>query len=142
MIHQDFLNIVYTSGTTGEPKGVMLRASNLEAVIRGIQKALPIHSENRIFTALPFSHTYGLSQLWLMAKAGVTLGFISDITKMASIKKFLTDQEIDAIAGVPYHFAGLDRRADKEKNEKIEWMTVAGEAPSKGTYRKDESRLP
>ncbi len=136
------LNIVYTSGTTGEPKGVMLRTSNLEAVIRGIEKALPIHSENRIFTALPFSHTYGLSQLWLMAKAGVTLGFISDITKMASIKKFLTDQEIDAIAGVPYHFAALTRRADKEKNEKIEWITVAGEAPSKALIERMKVAFP
>lgn len=57
------INIVYTSGTTGQPKGVMLTAANLEAVIRGILKALSIDEESRIFSSLPFSHTYGLSQL-------------------------------------------------------------------------------
>lgn len=41
------LNIVYTSGTTGEPKGVMLNGANLEAVIRGILKALAISEESR-----------------------------------------------------------------------------------------------
>ena len=136
------LNIVYTSGTSGHPKGVMLTAANLEAVIHGIQKALPIRSENRIFTALPFSHTYGLSQLWLMAKAGATLGVISDITKMAFIKKFLTRREIDVIAGVPYHFAALTRRADKEKNDQIEWVTVAGEAPFKALIERVKVAFP
>lgn len=136
------LNIVYTSGTSGHPKGVMLTAANLEAVIHGIQKALPIRSENRIFTALPFSHTYGLSQLWLMAKAGATLGVVSDITKMALIKKFLTKREIDVIAGVPYHFAALTRRADKEKNDKIEWVTVAGEAPLKALIERVKVAFP
>ena len=136
------LNIVYTSGTSGHPKGVMLTAANLEAVIHGIQKALPIRSENRIFTALPFSHTYGLSQLWLVAKAGATLGVISDITKMALIKKFLTKREIDVIAGVPYHFAALTRRADKEKNDKIEWMTVAGETPFKALIERVKVAFP
>jgi acyl-CoA synthetase (AMP-forming)/AMP-acid ligase II len=136
------INIVYTSGTTGEPKGVMLTAANLEAVIRGIQKALPIHPENRIFTALSFSHTYGLSQLWLMAKGGASLGIIPDITKMASIKKFLLERHMDVIAGVPYHFVCLTRRGDREKYDKIRWVTVAGEAPSKVLIEKIKVSFP
>ena len=130
------INIVYTSGTTGQPKGVMLTAGNLEAVIQGIQKALPIYPENRVFTALPFSHTYGLSQLWLMAKVGASLGVLPDITKMAAVKKILLEKDMDVIAGVPYHFTCLTRRGDKEKYEKIRWVTVAGEAPSKALIEK------
>lgn len=136
------INIVYTSGTTGQPKGVMLTAANLEAVIRGIQKALPIHTENRIFTPLPFSHTYGLSQIWLMAKEGASLGIIPDITRMALIKKFLLERHMDVIAGVPYHFACLTRRVDKEKYDKIKWVTVAGEAPSKELIEKMKAAFP
>jgi len=125
------LNIVYTSGTTGQPKGVMLSAANLEAVVRGIVKALTIDEGNRIFSPLPFSHTYGLSQLWLMAKTGATLAVVPDITRMATIKKILLERHINTIAGVPYHFAVLTRRGDKERLDSIRLVTIAGEAPSK-----------
>ena len=133
--HEDappkLINIVYTSGTTGQPKGVMLTAANLEAVIRGILKALSIDEESRIFSSLPFSHTYGLSQLWLMAKTGATLAVVPDITKMATIKKILLERHINTIAGVPYHFAVLTRRGNKERLDSIRLVTIAGEAPSK-----------
>jgi len=125
------LNIVYTSGTTGQPKGVMLTAANLEAVIRGILKAIAIDEESRIFSPLPFSHTYGLSQLWLMAKTGATLAVVPDITRMAMIKKTLLERHINTIAGVPYHFTVLTRRGDKERLDSIRVVTIAGEAPSK-----------
>ena len=125
------LNIVYTSGTTGHPKGVMLNGANLEAVIRGILGALAINEESRIFSPLPFSHTYGLSQLWLMAKTGATLAVVPDITKMAVVKKILLDRHINTITGIPYHFAVLTRRGDKERLDSIRLVTIAGEAPSK-----------
>lgn len=124
------LNIVYTSGTTGQSKGVMLNQGNLEAVIRGILKALPIDKESRIFSPLPFSHTYGLSQLWLMAKTGATLAVVPDITRIAAIKKILLERHINTIAGVPYHFTVLTRRGDKARLDSIRLVTVAGEAPS------------
>jgi long-chain acyl-CoA synthetase len=136
------LNIVYTSGTTGQPKGVMLNGANLEAVIRGILKALAIDEESRIFSPLPFSHTYGLSQLWLMAKTGVTLAVVPDITKMATIKKILLERHINTIAGVPYHFALLTRRGDKEKLDSIRLVTIAGEAPSKHLLKKARISYP
>ena len=130
------LNIVYTSGTTGQPKGVMLNGANLEAVIRGILKALAIDEESRIFSPLPFSHTYGLSQLWLMAKTGTTLAVVPDITKMATIKKILLERHINTIAGVPYHFVVLTRRGHKERLDSIRLVTIAGEAPSRNLVEK------
>lgn len=130
------LNIVYTSGTTGRAKGVMLNGANLEAVIRGILKALAIDEESRIFSPLPFSHTYGLSQLWLMAKTAATLAVVPDITKMAAIKKILLERHINTIAGVPYHFTVLTRRGDKEKLDLIRLVTIAGEAPFKHLVEK------
>ncbi len=134
------LNIVYTSGTTGHPKGVMINGGNLEAVMRGILQALAIDEESRIFTSLPFFHTYGLSQLWLMAKTGATLAIISDITQMAKIKEILLMRQINTIAGVPYHFALLTRRGDKI--DSIGLVTIAGEAPSKQLLQKVRRSYP
>ena len=135
-------NIVYTSGTTGKPKGVMLNGANLEAVIRGILGALAINEESRIFSPLPFSHTYGLSQVWLMAKTGATLAVVPDIMRMATIKKILLEREINTIVGVPYHFAVLTRRGDKEKMDSIRLVTIAGEAPSRHLVERVKSSYP
>lgn len=136
------LNIVYTSGTTGQPKGVMLNGANLEAVIRGILKTLPIDENSRIFTPLPFCHTYGLSQLWLMAKTGATLAVVPDITNMAMIKKLLGERYINTIAGVPYHLVVLTRRGDKEKLNSIRLVTIAGESPTRNLIEKVKTAFP
>jgi long-chain acyl-CoA synthetase len=136
------LNIVYTSGTTGQPKGVMLNATNLEAVTRGILKTLPIDEKSRIFSPLPFSHTYGLSQLWLMAKTGAALAVVPDITNMATIKKILVERHINTIAGVPYHLIVLTRRGDKEKLSSIRLVTIAGESPTRHLIEKVKISFP
>jgi len=124
------VNIVYTSGSTGEPKGVMLNRGNLEAVTAGIIKALDISQTKGIFTALPFHHTYGLSQLWLMAKLGTSLAVVPDITNMAAARKVIAEHRIDVIAGVPYHFAWLTRRFEKGRFDHIKLVTIAGAAPT------------
>ena len=124
------LNIVYTSGSTGQPKGVMLNGGNLEAVTTGIIKALDISETKGIFTALPFHHTYGLSQLWLMAKLGTSLAVVPDITNMAAARKVIAEHRIDVIAGVPYHFAWLTRRFEKGRFDHIKLVTIAGAAPT------------
>jgi len=136
------VNVVYTSGSTGQPKGVMLNQGNLEAVIRGIERVLVIHEKNRIFTSLPFGHTYGLSQLWLMARTGATLGVIPDITRMANIRRMIITRKMDTIAGVPYHFALLTRRGHKEPFHGVKKVTIAGDTPSKGLIEKIRISFP
>ncbi|SSW70650.1 Long-chain-fatty-acid--CoA ligase [Achromobacter veterisilvae] len=66
--------MIYTSGTTGTPKGVMLTHANLghsSAVARHARGTGP---DDRVYSALPISHVYGLSTVALAALgAGATL---------------------------------------------------------------------
>ena len=50
--------IVFTSGTTGEAKGVVLTHKNLLSVIRNARENIPV--KGNTFSVLPFNHTYGL----------------------------------------------------------------------------------
>lgn len=136
------LNIVYTSGSTAEPKGVMLDGGNLEAVTAGIIKALDISETKGIFTALPFHHTYGLSQLWLMAKLGMSLAVVPDIMNMAAARKMISGHRIDVIAGVPYHFAWLTRRPEKGRFDHIKLVTIAGAAPTRRLIERINESFP
>lgn len=54
----DLAAIVYTSGTTGRPKGVMLSHSNILSNVKAITKRLPPHPRDIFLSFLPLSHTF------------------------------------------------------------------------------------
>jgi long-chain acyl-CoA synthetase len=54
----DLAEIVYTSGTTGQPKGVMLTHGNLSANAASVSQAMPMTSEDVFLSILPLSHVF------------------------------------------------------------------------------------
>ena len=62
----DLALLQYTSGSTGNPKGVMLTHANLLANIRAIGEALAIRSDDVAVSWLPLYHDMGLIGAWLL----------------------------------------------------------------------------
>ena len=54
----DLAEIMFTSGTTGDPKGVMLTHRNLKANIEGISRYISCEPSSRLLSILPLSHMY------------------------------------------------------------------------------------
>lgn len=52
--------LMYTSGTTGKPKGVMLSEANLASNLDGIHPVFHFNHQERLLIALPLFHAYGL----------------------------------------------------------------------------------
>src|ERR1700687_1742564 len=63
---EDLALLQYTSGSTGNPKGVMLTHANLLANIRAIGEALAVRSDDVGVSWLPLYHDMGLIGSWLM----------------------------------------------------------------------------
>src|SRR5262249_42648108 len=61
----DLALLVYTSGTTGKPKGAMLTHENLFSAIRSAQAALSLSPQDRFLAVLPLCHIYGLAVVML-----------------------------------------------------------------------------
>ena len=57
----DLAEIVYTSGTTGDPKGVMLSHRNISSNVTSLTSVVPLGPETRLLSILPLSHMYGLN---------------------------------------------------------------------------------
>jgi 1-acyl-sn-glycerol-3-phosphate acyltransferase len=68
---EDLAFLQYTSGSTGEPKGVMLTHANLLANIRAITEAVGVRGDDVAVSWLPLYHDMGLIGTWL---APLTLG--------------------------------------------------------------------
>jgi acyl-CoA synthetase (AMP-forming)/AMP-acid ligase II len=72
-IGDDFAQIVYTSGSTGLPKGVVLSHANLWAGMLAVVDYLGITENDRVASLLPFSFDYGFNQLLCCVATGATL---------------------------------------------------------------------
>jgi long-chain acyl-CoA synthetase len=69
----DLAALVYTSGSTGGSKGVMLTHRNLIAAADSICEYLELTAEDVILNALPLSFTYGLGQVTTAFRSGATV---------------------------------------------------------------------
>ncbi|NIT14772.1 MAG: AMP-binding protein, partial [Candidatus Dadabacteria bacterium] len=54
----DLMEILFTSGTTGDPKGVMLTHKNLMSNVEDIHKVVDFSEDDKAFSILPINHVY------------------------------------------------------------------------------------
>jgi amino acid adenylation domain-containing protein len=101
--------ILYTSGSTGQPKGILLSHGNLVAGTRIVAEALGLTAADRILSVLPFSFDYGLNQLLTTVRAAATL-VLQRSSHPADICRTLQEERITGLAGVPLLWAQLMQR--------------------------------
>lgn len=70
---EDLCNVLYTSGTTGESKGVMLSYLQYHAAMRENNKCVPIDERDRIINFLPFTHIFERAWTYLAITEGCEL---------------------------------------------------------------------
>jgi acyl-CoA ligase (AMP-forming) (exosortase A-associated) len=92
--------ILYTSGSTGLPKGVMLSHANMWLGAVSVAHYLKVTPTDRTLCVLPLSFDYGQNQLfssWAGGACAIPLDFLTAREVVRAIQKF----EINALAGVP-----------------------------------------
>ncbi|NRQ49465.1 AMP-binding protein [Aeromicrobium sp. YC3-14] len=93
--------ILYTSGTTGRPKGVELTATNLVDTTSSFLPVLSLTADDRFGTALPLFHVYGQAVVMnTVLVTGASLSVLSPFEPTAMLEMLRRD-ELTAMAGVP-----------------------------------------
>ncbi len=105
----DIADILYTTGTTGLPKGVALSYENEMAAAENINSFVGNTSEDVELMALPISHSFGLGRLRCVLAKGATLVLLGSF---ASMKKFYGEIERCHVTGfgmVPASWAYIQK---------------------------------
>jgi acyl-[acyl-carrier-protein]-phospholipid O-acyltransferase/long-chain-fatty-acid--[acyl-carrier-protein] ligase len=67
----DIATIIFSSGSTGEPKGVLLSQFNVDANVESVAQAMRVSRADRMLGVLPFFHSFGYMTLWVAANHGM-----------------------------------------------------------------------
>ncbi|MBK7250071.1 MAG: acyl--CoA ligase [Gammaproteobacteria bacterium] len=103
--------ILYTSGTTGRPKGVVLTHRNLAANVAAIVDYLALGPTDRMVTVLPFFYSFGNSVLHTHLAVGAMLVLEPNLVYPQKVLETLVRERATGFAGVPSTFALLLSRA-------------------------------
>ena len=96
--------MLYTSGTTGFPKGVMLTFNNLSSELEGLEKKNLLEPSDQILALLPFHHVLPLTAtVLIMLKYQASIVFVKKIASK-EILEALDKNNVTALVGVPRVF--------------------------------------
>ncbi len=111
---EDTLLLVYTSGTTGRPKGVMLSYHSLYLTVEAVETAIEVSSADHILSVLPLYHMLALMANFLIPLyLGARVTYL-DVLEPQRILKCFRDEEISVFVCVPQFYYLVHRRIFQE----------------------------
>lgn len=141
-IDSDMAAILYTSGSTGSPKGVVLSHANMVAAAESSADFLKLTADDRLLAILPLSFDYGLSQLTTAYFAGASV-VLMDYLLPREVVQAVVKFSVTGISAVPTiwnQLAVLDWPS--EAQESLRYITTSGGAAQRATLKRLKDALP
>ena len=132
----DPLMIVYTSGTTGPPKGCMLLQRNYHAVVDALRELDELNVEGDVqLLFLPLAHSYAQLVLYAGAAVGYTVAFCPDLTRIADAAQAVHPMAMPSVPRVyeKVHTAVVAQfdAATGTKRRLVDWALRVGRRASR-----------
>ena len=101
-VHRDdTATIIFSSGSTGEPKGVVLSHRNIDSNSESVAQVLRPTASDRILGILPFFHSFGYMALWFAANHRVGSVFHANPLDAPTIGQLVQDHRITVLVATP-----------------------------------------
>jgi len=130
--------IVFTSGTTSEPRGVELPVKAIETFVESTAAVLEMKPGDRSLMLLPLHHIFGIAATYTMLARGVALGVCPDFRRIYDAFErfsanfaFLVPALADILAA---KIAQRGASAEEALGQRIDWILTGGAPLSRRTY--------
>ena len=111
----DVAGFVYTSGTTGRPKGVVLTHANIASNVSAVTEVFPVEPDDRTLSILPWAHSFGQTvELHLLLATGASTAFAQSPRTVTSD---LVEVAPTMLVSVPRIFNGVHDGVTKRMSD-------------------------
>lgn len=104
---EDLAELIFTSGTTGRPKGVMLSYGAIDSIMAHTVEGVGIRQDERVLLPLPLCHSYGLRVLRATLWQGATVILQNGFTFAREVENNIDMYGCTGLAAVPASYAVL-----------------------------------
>src|SRR6188474_2329717 len=119
---QGVASLIFTSGTTGQPKGVMLSHRNLTSMVSMLSSVFDMTTRDGVLSVLPLHHTFEFSTGFLTPLSrGAQITYLPELTSDA-LAKAIKNGHVTGMVGVPALWELLHRRIKNRLYERSEWI--------------------
>ena len=124
----DLATIIFSSGSTGEPKGVMLSHYNIAANLEQLGQTFMLDSDDRLLGVLPFFHSFGFTvTLWLPAVLAIGVVYHPSPLDFTSIGELVRTYKVTFLLATPTFLQGYIRRCTPEDFGSLRFVLVGAE---------------
>ena len=120
--------VIFSSGSTGNPKGVMLSHYNILSNIEAVRQVFWLGERDRIMGVLPFFHSFGFTvTVWLPVVSGCGAVYHPNPTDAKSIGELVAKYKGTFLLSTPTFCSGYARKCTKEQFASLRFVLVGAE---------------
>jgi long-chain acyl-CoA synthetase len=127
VLAQSVASLIFTSGTTGSPKGVMLSHRNLTSMVSMLSSVFDMTTRDGVLSVLPMHHTFEFSTGFLTPLSrGAQITYLPELTSDA-LARAIKNGHVTGMVGVPALWELLHRRIKNRLYEQSDWIGKTAE---------------
>ncbi|MCR9246654.1 MAG: MFS transporter [bacterium] len=119
--------IVFSSGSTGEPKGIVLSHGNVQANSDAVAQLLPLSTKDGALGVLPLFHSFGYFALWYVSQQGAVTVFHPSPLDAAVVGELVARHGITVLLATPTFLQLYQRRCEPGQFGSLRIVLTAAE---------------
>jgi len=124
----DLATVIFSSGSTGDPKGVMLTHFNITANIQQVAQVFMLGGRDKVLGILPFFHSFGfMAALWMPAVNGVGVVYHPNPLDAHAIDELVGKYQVTFLVATPTFLQAYMRRCSPENFGSLQYVLVGAE---------------
>ena len=124
----DLATVIFSSGSTGDPKGVMLTHYNIGSNIQQVSQVFMLDGRDKILGILPFFHSFGfMAALWMPAVNGIGVVYHPNPLDTKVIGELVGQYRVTFLIATPTFLQAYMRRCSPESFGSLQYVLVGAE---------------